>query len=160
MRETANPPPQGQRPGRNIEKAIGLPFSFAPDTVLIVDDNEVVRDVIADFLDDEYPYLFVETASDGFEALDRINVRIPSMLITGILMSGMDGITLLKALHEKGISLPTLAMSGYWAKEAFEDSLAEVGITAAETILFLEKPFQIERLSSLIERLREAGPKE
>lgn len=160
MMETVNPPMWGQKPGRSIEKAMTLPFSSARDSVLIVDDCDAVRDVIADFLDQEYPDLLIETASDGFEALDRISVRIPSILITDLVMAGMDGITLLKVLHERGISLPTLAMSGYRAGKNFEESLAEAGITSTKTILFLEKPFQIERLSSLIGKLRETELKE
>jgi len=129
--------------------------SFARDTVLIVEDSAVVRNLIADFLDQEYPDLKIETASDGFEALDRISVTIPSILITDIAMSKMDGIALLKALHERGINLPTLAMSGCWAPGAFEQSLAEAGIPRTKTILFLQKPFRIERLSSLMEKFRE-----
>lgn len=132
----------------------------ALDTVLIVEDSSVVRSLITDFLDEEYPYLLIETASDGFEALDRISARLPSILITDIAMSGMDGVALLKALHEKGIILPTLAMSGCWPRAAFEERLAEAGITSTETILFLEKPFRVDSLSSLMEKFREAELKE
>jgi len=129
------------------------------DTVLIVEDSAVVRNLIADFLGQEYPDLKIETASDAFEALDRISAALPSILITDIALSKMDGIALLKALHERGISLPTLAMSGYWARGAFEKSLADAGIPRTETILFLQKPFRIERLSSLMEKFRETETK-
>ena len=160
MKETVNPPIRGQEPDRNIEEATALPLSSTRDTVLVVEDSDVVREMIADFLGQKYPDLLIETASDGFEALDRISARTPSILITDIVMSGMDGFALLKALHERGISLPTLAMSGYWSRGAFEERLAEEGITSTKTILFLEKPFHIERLSSLMEKFREAKLKE
>jgi CheY-like chemotaxis protein len=155
MKETVKPPMRGQEPDGNTGKAIVLPRSPIRGTVLIVEDSDVVRKLIVDFLGQKYPDLLIETASDGFEALDRISARTPSILITDIVMSGMDGIALLKALHERGISLPTLAMSGYWARGAFEERLAEEGITSARTILFLEKPFRIERLWSLMEKFRD-----
>jgi CheY-like chemotaxis protein len=160
MKQTANPPIRGQKPDRNIEKAIVLPRSFTCGTVLIVEDSDVVRKLIADFLAQKYPDLLIETASDGLEALERISARTPSILITDIVMSGMDGIALLKALHERGISLPTIAMSGYWARGSFEERLAEEGITSTRTILFLEKPFLIEHLSSMMEKFREIELKE
>ena len=132
--------------------------SFACDTVLIVEDSAVVRSLIADILGQEYPDLKIETASNGFEALDKISVRIPSILITDIAMSKMNGIDLLKALNERGISLPTLAMSGCWARGAFERRLADEGITLTKTVLFLEKPFRVEHLSSLMEKFRDTEP--
>jgi two-component system, OmpR family, response regulator MprA len=160
MKETVNSPIRGQEADRNMEKAVALPLLSTYDTVLIVEDSDVVRRLIVDFLGQKYPGLLIETASDGFEALDRISARTPSILITDIVMSGMDGIALLKALCERGISLPTLAMSGYWSRETLKERLAEEGITSSKPILFLEKPFQIERLSSLMEKFRETELKE
>lgn len=125
------------------------------ETILIVEDNDELREIMVQFLRNDQPGLDVETASDGVEALDKIAVRAPAVLITNIVMPKMDGIALLKTLHEKGISLPTLVTSGYWNEAAFTKKLAEEGIVPRKTTLFLKKPFIFEQLGELLNQLRE-----
>ena len=100
------------------------------------------------------PGLSIETASNGVEALDRIAERVPSILITNMNMPKMNGIDLLKTLHERGISIPTLVTSGWWTQEAFEKELAERGVVPEKMIVFLQKPFRFEELGALVEKLR------
>ena len=69
----------------------------------------------------------------------------------------MNGIDLLKILHERGISIPTLVTSGWWTQEAFEKELAERGVVPEKMIVFLKKPFQFEQIVVLLEKLRQGG---
>lgn len=125
------------------------------NTVLLVEDCEELRDIMANYLLDRHPGLIIETAIDGVEALDKIAERMPNILITNINMPRMNGITLLKTLQERGISLPTLATSGWWTQKSFENELADKGVMPMNVIVFLHKPFRFEELGALIEQLRQ-----
>ena len=127
------------------------------ETILVVEDDKTTRDIIVEYLLDKLPGLSIETASDGVEALDKIAERVPSILITNINMPRMNGIDLLKILHERGISIPTLVTSGWWTQEAFEKELAERGVAPEKKIVFLKKPFQLEQIVVLLEKLRQGG---
>lgn len=107
------------------------------------------------YLNDEMPDLRIETAENGMKALDRIVEKTPSVLVTNIVMPGMNGIDLLKALHEKGLTLPTLATSGFWKQEGFEQRLEAEGIGADNPTLFLQKPFDFVRFKALVDMLRQ-----
>ncbi len=125
------------------------------NTVLLVEDCEELRDIMANYLLDRHPGLIIETAIDGVEALDKIAERMPNILITNINMPRMSGIILLKTLQEKGISLPTLTTSGWWTRETLEKELASQGLVPDKAIVFLQKPFRFEELGALIEQLRQ-----
>jgi DNA-binding NtrC family response regulator len=127
------------------------------ETILVVEDCEELRDIIVECLLDKQPGLSIETASNGVEALDRIAERAPSILITNMNMPKMNGIDLLKTLHERGISIPTLVTSGWWTQEAFEKELAERGVVPEKIIVFLQKPFRFDELGVLVEKLRQDG---
>jgi len=127
------------------------------ETILVVEDDKTTREIIVEYLLDKLPGLSIETASDGVEALDKIAERVPSILITNINMPKMNGIDLLKTLHERGISIPTLVTSGWWTHEAFEKELAERGVVPEKMVVFLQKPFRFEELGALVEKLRQSG---
>mgnify|MGYP002682430340 CR=1 FL=1 len=124
------------------------------NTVLLVEDCEDLRDIMVQYLLDEHPGLSIQTASNGVEALDKITQRAPALLITNINMPRMNGITLLKTLQEKGITMPTLATSGWWTEEALEKELFAQDFVPDKAIEFLQKPFRFEDLGSLVEKLR------
>lgn len=131
-----------------------FPNSFA-GIILIVEDCEELRDIMVEYIRDKHPGLSIETASDGMDGLDKIAERMPSILITNINMPRMNGITMLKTLQKRGISLPTLATSGCWTQESFEKELADQGVVPENMVVFLHKPFRFEELGALVERLRQ-----
>ena len=124
------------------------------NSVLLVDDEEMMRVVISDMLRHKQSNIRVETASDGSEALRKIDHQMPSILITDIVMPKVDGIELLKILQEKGIKLPTLVISGYSFPEGFQRLLSKAGISSSEQILFLQKPFSMKDLMATLEKLK------
>ena len=130
-----------------------FPNPFA-GIILIVEDCEELQDIMIEYIRDKHPGLSIETASDGMEGLDKIAERMPSILITNINMPRMNGITLLKTLQERGISLPTLATSGWWTQESLEKEFVAQGFAPEGPMLFLHKPFQFGELGILVEKLR------
>jgi CheY-like chemotaxis protein len=129
--------------------AIGERMSrLIPATILIVDDEILVRLLLADHLEtDGYRVL---AADDGDQALGilRANEAV-DILVTDILMPGhIDGIAL--AQHAKrDFGLPVIILSGHYQRPA-SDGIADA---------ILEKPCQLEQLSAAIEEVLKAEPK-
>ncbi|HZU79109.1 MAG TPA: ATP-binding protein, partial [Acidimicrobiales bacterium] len=65
--------------------------------VLVVDDNADMRAYIAHLLEDDY---LVESAADGLAALDKARHDPPDLVLTDVMMPGLDGFGLLSALRE------------------------------------------------------------
>jgi CheY-like chemotaxis protein len=111
------------------EEAVAMekPSSHAlPDvvgTVLLVDDEELVRMSTADMLS-ELGFRVVG-ASSAQEALRRLDeVTDFSLIVTDHLMPGMTGLELVRTLKERGITVPALVVSGYAEVEDLAPDLA------------------------------------
>lgn len=70
-------------------------------TILIVDDTEMNRALLADILEDDYE---ISQAPNGKEAIDIIekNYKSIDMVILDIVMPTMDGFDVLEAMHKQG----------------------------------------------------------
>ena len=113
--------------------------------VLVVDDEPLIRDLVAECLrDDGYE---VATAADGREALDRIAAHPPALLVLDIMMPVLDGLGVLRALA--GAAFPVVVMS------ADAGARRAAGLMAVAAVL--PKPFDLDDLSALAARLV-AGP--
>ncbi len=66
--------------------------------ILLVDDDAETRDVYANFFSDSG--FLVEEAENGLDALERIQVTRPDIIVSGIIMPKMDGFTLVQALKQ------------------------------------------------------------
>jgi CheY-like chemotaxis protein len=78
-------------------------------TVMVVDDDPVVRGLLADIL---VPIGFtVLEAADAEACLNELEGLSPDLFILDVTMPGMDGLTLAKTLREKGFSAPILMLS-------------------------------------------------
>ena len=113
------------------------------DTVLVVDDNPDMSHHICSVL---RKYYHAVTASNGKEALERIAVSQPDLVLTDIMMPEMDGITLLKALRQdrRTARLPVIFLTA----RAGEESRMEGFETGADD--YLVKPFAANELLSRV----------
>jgi PAS domain S-box-containing protein len=111
--------------------------------LLFVEDESTVREHLARALSDEY---IVSTAANGTEALLCVMKRKPALVITDIVMPGMDGVELLKTLrHTPGTeAIPVLLISGRAADEHRIEGFNE-GADA-----FLAKPYTVRELRALV----------
>jgi len=82
-------------------------------SVLLVDDDEFLREVTAEMIGQIGPYA-VRAAGDGQEALSLLGVpsEHPDAVLCDLDMDGMDGIELLRHLAERGYSGQVILMSG------------------------------------------------
>ena len=114
-------------------------------TVLVVDDEEVVRKACKRIL--EYIGLSVVTANDGEEAVETFRERGDEIdcVILDLSMPRMDGITALKELLEIDPEAKVLLSSGYDDQDSVE-RLSREGLAG-----FIHKPYEIKTLRSALE---------
>lgn len=88
--------------------------------ILVVDDDPAILSTVADIL--EFEGYFVQTATNGAEALDRIEQVSPSLILLDMRMPVLDGWEFVRRLHERGLRFPIVVMtaaqdSHRWAQE-------------------------------------------
>lgn len=79
-------------------------------TILFVDDDAAMREVMAFILGEEG--FAVRTAGDGLEALARLREFTPDLIISDLHMPRMSGIELLSVVRRRFPAIPVIAMSG------------------------------------------------
>jgi len=112
--------------------------------VLVVDDNEDVRDVILAYLD-ALGYRTLQAAS-GHEAIELLagDDADIDLLMADYAMPGMSGTELARAARAKWPELPVIVITGYAETTGFDDQFDEA--------MLLRKPFRINELGAAIER--------
>jgi DNA-binding response OmpR family regulator len=118
-----------------------------PMSILIVEDEADVRDVLNEMLE-----IFghkVTVVSDGLEALKIALAQKFDIIITDLGIPGMNGLDLVKGIRKEKISTPILIITGV----IFENSDRE--LKEIQPCRVLMKPFRIEdlkrNLTSLLE---------
>ena len=115
--------------------------------VLVVDDETIVRESLRDWLSDVGHHVL--TAENGSAALDIIERERTEIVITDLVMPGMNGIELLK--KARGISPGTevIVITAYGSIPTAITAMREGAYD------YIEKPFCPEKAEFLIERLAE-----
>ncbi|MBJ6725603.1 hybrid sensor histidine kinase/response regulator [Geomesophilobacter sediminis] len=111
-------------------------------TILIVDDESVIRDLCARALHD---YNTVQ-AGDGDEALRIFERGGIDVILTDVMMPKVNGIELLRKLKEREPTLVVLIMTGYADKEIILNALKE------DADDFITKPLNLLQLRSAVEK--------
>ncbi|HZF04923.1 MAG TPA: response regulator [Patescibacteria group bacterium] len=109
--------------------------------VLVVDDNQVIQDILKQFLGRGYT---VEVVSNASLALASVVQKNPDAILLDVRMPGVDGISLLKSLRDMGVQTPIFVMTGYDSTQVALEAL-ENGATG-----YLPKPFDLVHLDRLI----------
>ena len=114
-------------------------------TILIVDDEYLIADVLSYALEDE-GYLTV-TAGSGLRALSILEREKPQLIITDYMMPGMNGIEFAEAVRAHGAlhAVPIMLMSG-----------AQAHLGMARPDLFVEvfdKPFELNAVMLKVKSL-------
>ena len=123
---------------RNSEKQI----------LLVVEDNREIRDYIAESLSDTFDVI---TAGEGEEGCTAAFINIPDVIVSDIMMPGMDGITFCKRVKEdvRTSHIPLILLT---AKGSLQDK-EEGYVSGADS--YLTKPFSATLLRSRIDNLLE-----
>ena len=115
-------------------------------TVLIVEDDEAIGDLLVQAIEQETSYHAV-LASDGFQALKMLRTVKPDLILLDYSLPGMNGLELYDTIHTvKALKhLPVLIVSAETARIQKE--------IKARQLLQLQKPFDLANLLQAIERL-------
>ncbi|MFZ5518590.1 MAG: response regulator [Candidatus Zhuqueibacterota bacterium] len=114
--------------------------------ILIVEDNDDIRSYIRDDLSEDYD---IAEASNGIEGLETARKIIPDLIISDIIMPGMDGNTLCQQLKtdERTSHIPVILLT---ARSSEEDKTHGLIIGADDYIV---KPFNVNELKARVHNL-------
>jgi two-component system nitrogen regulation response regulator NtrX len=117
--------------------------------VLVVDDEQDIRELVAGVLEDEGYQ--ARSAANSDAALAALAERRPSLVLLDVWLQGskLDGLELLDEIKRRDPTLPVLVISGHGN---LDTAVAAVRRGAAD---FIEKPFEAERLLLLVARATE-----
>ncbi len=116
-------------------------------TVLIVDDEHAIVDVLQGLLGDEGYHVL--TAANGREALERLSEGIPDVAVVDVMMPVMGGRELVRtmAANPAFARVPVIMMSAAPRSIVFPEG------DDTPYAAFLPKPFDVEHLLGLLQRL-------
>lgn len=125
--------------------------------ILIIDDDEGLRDVLAMALEDADHEVI--SASDGVRGLEKAEHGGAALIVSDVNMPGMDGFTLCRTLRSRGITLPIVLLT---ARDGDVDEALGLDLGADDWIV---KPFHtrvlLARIAALLRREAfRAGPAE
>ncbi|MDZ7964151.1 MAG: ATP-binding protein [Nostoc sp. DedSLP03] len=132
----------------NREESYLSPLTYhlspSPARILLADDNADMRDYVKRLLSQQYE---VESVSDGLAALESARGRVPDLVLTDVMMPGLDGFGLLQALRADPLTqkVPIILLSARAGEEARVEGL-EAGADD-----YLIKPFSARELLARVE---------
>jgi CheY-like chemotaxis protein len=133
----------------NSQRYTKMVISESKGCILIVDDNDYVREVLAELLESEgYHALQAGGAPKALQIL-RQQVVIDA-LVTDLSMPGGDGITLIRHARELRHDLPAILLTGY------AEQVTSLAMTADGDFHVLGKPVESESLIEQLDRLMKA----
>ena len=112
-------------------------------SVLVVDDETGVRDLLTRWLAGGYD---VQTASSASEALQRVNGDPPAVAVCDIRMPGHDGLWLAQQIRKTAPETAVIMATGV------QDAASAVTIVQRGAIDYLTKPFGRDRLQESVSR--------
>ncbi|MBD2465502.1 response regulator [Oscillatoria sp. FACHB-1407] len=143
-------PAEGNREwgmGNGEEVSTPPPSSLLPPPplahVLVVDDNADMREYLTRILSEHVP---VEAVADGATALAVAQERVPDLILSDVMMPGLDGFELLETLRADPLTrdIPIILLSARAGEEAIVEGL-EAGADD-----YLIKPFSAQELVSRV----------
>lgn len=112
--------------------------------VLLIDDEELARELVKKFLEAETEVEIIGEAADGFEGIKLINSLKPDLIFLDIQMPKLTGLEMLELLSEPPLIVFSTAYDQY-AIDAFEKNAID----------YLLKPFSRERLLKTLDKVKE-----
>jgi two-component system, NtrC family, response regulator GlrR len=119
-----------------------------PHILLVDDDPGLLRLISMRLNASGYE---VDTVESGEQALVRLSILKPNLVITDLRMGGMDGIALFEAIHKTNPTLPVVILT---AHGSIPDA---VDATRRGVFGFLTKPFESKALLSQVEAAIKLG---
>jgi two-component system response regulator YesN len=117
-------------------------------TILLADDEYLVRKGIRHLLRDQAEYSIVADAADGCEAAQKAAELQPQIIILDVKMPRMDGLEALEQIRTSSPESKTIILSGY---SSFEYAQRALKLGACDYLL---KPVALEELLAVLRRVQ------
>lgn len=121
---------------------------IAENKILVVDDNTEMLALLQESFSKDFNVIVAQNAE---QALEKVKNETPSLIITDVMMPGMDGFELTRQLKQNKytMSIPVIILS---AKNSSQEKI--VGFDAGADA-YIGKPFEIDYLKAIVVRLIE-----
>ena len=116
--------------------------------ILVVDDDETIRDTLYELLAEEYLCQTAETAEKAFARLEADSYDV---VLTDISMPGLSGLELLGHIRQKFPSTPVIIISGIGDQDHAQ------GLIKLGAFDFLLKPFSLDVVEKSVKRAVDYG---
>jgi response regulator RpfG family c-di-GMP phosphodiesterase len=122
----------------------GSPAGSDAPNILVVDDERVIREILAEFLTLEG--YSVRTVEDGEKALTELRLRPYDLVITDLKMPRISGLQLLEKIGQENIQVLTILMTGFGTVETAIEAMKRGAYD------YLLKPFKVEEVIQTVQR--------
>jgi DNA-binding response OmpR family regulator len=106
--------------------------------ILIVDDEEEIRSLLKEFLQNKGFAVLV--AEDGRQALQLAEENVPDLVITDLLLPKEHGIDVMHEIKDR-FFIPVIAISGIYKKAEIKEKIDDMFLDG-----FYEKPLNLEEM--------------
>ena len=139
----------GVEPTQSKQEELGRD-DVGSETILLVEDEDSVRDLAQRILQLRgYKVLAAQHAGDAIQMASAADQQI-DLIITDVVMPGMNGRQLVEALHARTPGVRVLYMSGYT-----DDDIVRRGLLTSN-VSFLQKPFTAKSLGRRVRSVLDA----
>lgn len=118
-------------------------------TIFLLQDTKELNDELSLHFDNEEGFEVVGCATDGISAITAIADKKPKVLITGLVLSGYDGLSVISKIKEMGLQTKVIVLSALCTDEIIAKTV-NVGAD-----YFMAKPYNFsvlkERINSLFD---------
>ena len=114
------------------------------ETILIVDDEKNYPKILGEVIKEEG--FLPLTASSSLEALDIMRARSVDLVLTDVMMPGIDGIELLKQIKDMSPDMPVIVMTAHGSVERAVEAMQKGAYT------YILKPFDNDSLIAHISK--------
>lgn len=115
-------------------------------SVMIVEDDDAARDIIANIVGLKFPDCAIYTAENGRKGLELFKAHTPDIVLTDINMPEMNGIEMVREIRSINADASCIVLTAYRDKELME-RFTEIGYCA-----YLLKPVNFVELFSALEK--------
>jgi len=93
---------------------------------LIVEDNTLFRQLLTDTLSTQFPYMVIEEAADGREALEKVDALLPDLVFMDIKLPDENGLELTNRVKTKYPQIIVVMLTNYDLPE-YREAARQIG---------------------------------
>ena len=116
--------------------------------LLIVEDNQIFREAFKARLNDHFPSMVVKEASNGDEALQKINETHPDIIFMDVRLPGANGLQLTRKIKKDFTSIHIAILTDYDLPE-YRQAAVEYGADR----FFVKSSFKWDEVESLVKSI-------